>query len=141
MAATSYGTGVFLEKRRHLLKGALILGMLIAAVALGVVPLCINQRFIFPAAVIAAGIGIGMVLPPLNTLITASASQDERGVVTSVYGTVRFFGVAAGPPVFGAIGFERVGLFYGVGAIAAVAAILGYLFIDPKRLLEYKSNS
>jgi ACDE family multidrug resistance protein len=140
MAITSYGTGVFLEKRRHLLKGSLTLGMLVAAVALAIVPLCVNNRFMFPAVVIAAGIGIGMVLPPLNTLITGSASQDERGVVTSVYGTVRFFGVAAGPPVFGAIGFARVGLFYGVGALASVAAILGYFLINSQRLLEYKDT-
>lgn len=140
MAATSYGTGVFLEKRRHLLKGALILGMMIAAAAVAVVPLCITRRFVFPLAVVAAGIGIGMVLPPLNTLITAAASQDERGVVTSVYGTVRFFGVAVGPPVFGAIGFEHVGLFYGVGTLAAIAAVLGYLLIDQQRLLAYPAN-
>ncbi len=136
MAATSYGTGVFLEKRRQLLKTALIAGMGIAALTLAAVPLCIGMRFVFPATVIGAGIGIGMVLPPLNTMITAATSQDERGVVTSVYGTVRFFGVAVGPPVFGAIGFERVGLFYGVGAVAAVAALLGYMFINPDQLLK-----
>ena len=136
MAATSYGTGVFLEKRRQLLKTALIAGMGIAALTLAAVPLCISMRFVFPATVIGAGIGIGMVLPPLNTMITAATSQDERGVVTSVYGTVRFFGVAVGPPVFGAIGFERVGLFYGVGAVAAVAALLGYMFINPDQLLK-----
>jgi ACDE family multidrug resistance protein len=141
MAATSYSTGVFLESRRHLLKGALILGMMMAAVALAAVPLCIDRHFIFPIAVITAGIGIGMVLPPLNTLITAAASQDERGVVTSVYGTVRFFGVAVGPPIFGAIGFERVGLFYGVGVLTAIAAISGYLLIDPQRLVAYPTNS
>ena len=136
MAATSYGTGVFLEKRRQLLKTALVAGMGIAALTLAAVPLCIGMRFVFPATVIGAGIGIGMVLPPLNTMITAATSQDERGVVTSVYGTVRFFGVAVGPPVFGAIGFERVGLFYGVGAVAAVAALLGYMFINPDQLLK-----
>ncbi len=136
MAATSYGTGVFLEKRRQLLKTALLAGMGIAALTLAAVPLCIGMRFVFPATVIGAGIGIGMVLPPLNTMITAATSQDERGVVTSVYGTVRFFGVAVGPPVFGAIGFERVGLFYGVGAVAAVAALLGYMFINPDQLLK-----
>ena len=141
MAATSYGTGVFLEKRRHLLKGALILGMVMAAIALVLVPLGINHRFGFPAAVVILGMGIGMVLPPLNTLITAAASQDERGVVTSVYGTVRFFGVAVGPPAFGAIGFQHVGLFYGAGALAVAAALLGYLLIDPQRLMTYPATS
>lgn len=136
MALTSYGTGVFLEKRRQLIKGALILGMGIAALSLGAVPLCISTRFIFPATVIGAGIGIGMVLPPLNTMITAATFQDERGVVTSLYGTVRFFGVAAGPPVFGAIGFERVGLFYGVGALTVAVAVLGYLLINSQQLME-----
>ena len=140
MALTSYGTGVFLEKRQHLLKPTLILGMAIAALSLGVVPLCIGARYIFPITVVGAGIGIGMVLPPLNTMITAATSQDERGVVTSLYGTVRFFGVAVGPPVFGAIGFERVSLFYGVGAVAIVTAILGYLLINSRQLTQQPSN-
>ncbi len=140
MAATSYGSGVFLEKRQQLLKGALLVGMIAAALALAVVPLCVSKPKVFPAAVIAAGIGIGMVLPPLNTLITGSASQDERGIVTAVYGTVRFFGVAVGPPAFGAIGFHRVGLFYGVGALALAAAVLGYFLIDPQRLLAYEAS-
>ncbi len=140
MAATSYGTGVFLEKRQKLLKGTLIVGMTIAALALAVVPLCVSRKLVFPAAVIAAGIGIGMVLPPLNTLITGATSQDERGVVTAVYGTVRFFGVAVGPPAFGAIGFQRVGLFYGVGALALAAALVGYFLIDPNRLLAYETS-
>jgi ACDE family multidrug resistance protein len=140
MAATSYGTGVFLEKRQQLLKGALIVGMAIAALSLAVVPLCVSKKMVFPAAVIAAGIGIGMVLPPLNTFITGATSQDERGVVTAVYGTVRFFGVAVGPPAFGAIGFDRVGLFYGVGDLALTAAVLGYFLIDPQRLLAYETS-
>ncbi len=140
MAATSYGTGVFLEKRQHLLKWALIVGMAIAALSLAVVPICVSKKMVFPAAVIAAGIGIGMVLPPLNTFITGATSQDERGVVTAVYGTVRFFGVAVGPPAFGAIGFDRVGLFYGVGALALTAAVLGYFLIDPQRLLAYETS-
>lgn len=140
MAATSYGTGVFLEKRQHLLKWALIVGMAIAALSLAVVPICVSKKMVFPAAVIAAGIGIGMVLPPLNTFITGATSQDERGVVTAVYGTVRFFGVAVGPPAFGAIGFDRVGLFYGVGALALAAALLGYFLIDPQRLLAYETS-
>ncbi|NMB24787.1 MAG: MFS transporter [Firmicutes bacterium] len=140
MALTSYGTGVFLEKRRPLIKGTLILGMGIAALSLGAVPLCINTRFIFPATVIGAGIGIGMVLPPLNTMITAATSQEERGVVTSLYGTVRFFGVAAGPPVFGAIGFEQVSLFYGVGAVTLAVAVLGYLLINSRQLMELEAS-
>jgi len=137
MAAASYGTGVFLEKRQELLKAALVAGMSVAAGALAVVPLCASQKLIFPAAVIAAGIGIGTVLPPLNTLITGAVSQDERGVITAVYGTVRFFGVAVGPPAFGAIGFERVELFYGAAALALAAALVGYFLIDPRRLLAY----
>jgi len=140
MAAISYGTGVFLEKRRHLVKGALIAGMLLAAIALASVPLCIKMRLVFALAAIAAGIGIGMVLPPLNYLITSATSQEERGVVTSMYGTVRFLGVAVGPPVFGAVGFGQAGLFYGVGVVTAVAALLGYLLIDSKMLASAKSQ-
>lgn len=135
MAITSYLTGVFLEGRHQLLKAALVTGLLLAAAALLTVPLYRLSPIFFFAAGVAAGVGIGAILPPLNTLITTAASQDERGIITAVYGTVRFLGVAAGPPAFGAIGFHRLALFLGVAAVAAGSALVCYLLIDTGRMM------
>ncbi|QHE62189.1 hypothetical protein FHE72_15055 [Rossellomorea vietnamensis] len=42
-----------------------------------------------------------MMLPVINTFITGSVSEQERGMVVSLYGAVRFGGVALGPVAFG----------------------------------------
>src|SRR5690625_6506875 len=45
------------------------------------------------------GSGIGMALPSLDALITESLDKQVRGIITSIYSSMRFIGVAAGPPV------------------------------------------
>ncbi|MCA0147591.1 MFS transporter [Rossellomorea vietnamensis] len=45
--------------------------------------------------------GLGLMLPVINTFITGSVSEQERGMVVSLYGAVRFGGVALGPVAFG----------------------------------------
>ncbi|MBD1378905.1 MFS transporter [Metabacillus arenae] len=44
--------------------------------------------------------GLGFILPCINTLITSSVDDAERGFVVGVYGVARFTGVALGPIVF-----------------------------------------
>ena len=41
--------------------------------------------------------GLGLMLPVINTFITGSVSETERGFIVSIYGAVRFGGVALGP--------------------------------------------
>ncbi|TMU85552.1 MFS transporter [Bacillus sp. BHET2] len=41
--------------------------------------------------------GLGLMLPVINTFVTASVSEYDRGMVVSLYGAVRFAGVALGP--------------------------------------------
>lgn len=59
---------------------------------------------------IAVG-GLGFMLPPINTLITSSVNDMERGIVVSLYGMARFLGVALGPVVFGLLIYNRQFLF------------------------------
>ena len=70
-------------------------------------------------ALCLGGLGVGLVLPALNLAVTGAASRSQRGLVTALYGTVRFLGAATGPPLFAAAasGAARWGL-----AAAAVAA-------------------
>ena len=46
----------------------------------------------------ALGLAAGLVPPAVNTLVTGAVGTAERGSVTSLYGSVRFFGTAIGPP-------------------------------------------
>ncbi|NLV92039.1 MAG: MFS transporter [Firmicutes bacterium] len=135
MAATSFFGGIWLQRRKHLLKATIVLGMALTAAALFTIPIFDSPWYFF-AVVVIAGLGIGMVLPPLNTLITGSADPEERGIITALYGTVRFTGVAVGPPAFGLIGFDSPWLFAAAAAITGVAGVLGWLFVDQERLLS-----
>lgn len=49
------------------------------------------------------GVGIGLILPCLDALITEGINKEQRGTITSLYSSMRFIGVAAGPLVTFAI--------------------------------------
>lgn len=87
------------------------------------------------------GIGSGLVLPCLNTIITSAASSEERGLVTSLYGSVRFFGVALGPAVFGML-LERGRsvTFLSVGALTGIATILCFFFLKVQDIKKGKKD-
>ena len=56
-------------------------------------------------------------------------------MVTSLYGSVRFFGVAFGPPIFGwLMGYGRPVMFWTGTAIAVVAALISFFFIKVRAI-------
>lgn len=79
-----------------------------------------------------AGIGIGMSLPSLDALITQGVEKNIRGTVTSLYSSMRFLGVAAGPPVI-AVMLENNGewIYYMLAALSVIAIIFTFLAIKP----------
>jgi ACDE family multidrug resistance protein len=101
MASTSYLTGVFMAGRRSFAKPLIIGGLGLLAASTGLLGLLARQIYVLIGALVVGGIGTGIVLTNLNTLITSSCETEERGMITSLYGSIRFFGVAAGPPLFG----------------------------------------
>lgn len=129
MAATAYGTGAIVRRRAVLMKILVVSGITVTAGALALLPCC-RTTFFFFTAVSVIGIGTGLVLPCLNTIITSATDAEERGLVTALYGGVRFLGVAAGPPLFSlllAFGLETMA--WTTAAVSAVTAILAFLFI------------
>gem|GEM_PF-5952182 len=81
---------------------------------------------------------MGTALTPANTAVTGSVDAARRGAVTCLYGSMRFFGVAIGPPAFGlaaGAGWSPAAL-YGVAAALALgtATAVGLAF-RPGRLL------
>ncbi|MGE5598153.1 MAG: MFS transporter, partial [Bacteroidota bacterium] len=140
MAGTSFILGTVLKKKpAALIKPFIFTGLLLVAGGLALFALLPTAKWgMIPPilATILVGLGTGASLPPLNTLITSAAPRKERGGVTCLYGTVRFFGVAIGPPVF-ALGMKglRLPLYLGIaGGVAALAALC-LLIVNPGRLL------
>ncbi|TFE22597.1 MFS transporter [Cohnella luojiensis] len=46
-----------------------------------------------------ASTGIGAALSSFHALITEGIDKKQRGTVTSLYSSMRFIGVASGPPI------------------------------------------
>lgn len=134
MSTTSYITGALIKKQVALMKWLVVIGHSLIAASLVTLPIFDNV-FAFFAGISLAGIGTGLVLPCLNTLITSATDKDERGLVTSLYGSVRFLGVAAGPPLFGwLVGLSPDIMFWASAGLAAVAAGIAFIFIKVKAL-------
>ena len=129
MAITSYITGYVTQKKVNSHKILVVIGTGILAVAMAIVPFFSEKTYIMVAALVFAGIGTGLVLPCLNTMITSSCNADERGMITALYNGVRFFGVAAGPPLFGLLMEKSVLWTFLVPAIlAASAGVVNFFF-------------
>ncbi len=101
MAATSYTVGTVMQKQlSDYLKLAVVTGCALFSTGL-LTANFLTARWALLAVLGVLGIATGMVLPALNTLITSAAPEQHRGLTTAFYGTVRFGGVALGPPLFG----------------------------------------
>ncbi|MBX6394813.1 MAG: MFS transporter [Alicyclobacillaceae bacterium] len=129
MCASSYLTGRWIKKNRTLMKGAVVTGLF--AVAATLLALAFLRSFGWQIAdLVLSGIGTGTVLPSLNTLITGAASRQERGIITSFYGSVRFLGVAAGPPLFSQwMTLSPLSMFALCAGLAGAAGLLCLLVI------------
>ncbi|ADU51046.1 major facilitator superfamily MFS_1 [Thermaerobacter marianensis DSM 12885] len=121
---TAYLSGIVLQDRlARYLKAVVVAG--IALLAAGTAALYFMRDLVpMIVAISVMGLGYGLALPAINTLITSSVETAERGGITALYGTVRFFGAALGPPAFGLLlAWGRAAMYLGSGA--AVAAVLG----------------
>ncbi|WP_243237316.1 MFS transporter [Heliobacterium chlorum] len=122
-ASTALGTGYFLQKKPNYLKMALLTGFGLFSLAL-----ILSALFKTIPAVLSLlavlGLGTGLVLPSLNTIVTSSAPEEERGAVTAFYGGVRFIGVALGPPVFSLLEKGGPWALYAPWAVAGAATLL-----------------
>lgn len=133
MSVTSLTTGTLIKKKVPLMKKLVITGLGIATLTLGILPF-FKSPWINVGIMSATGIGVGLILPCLNTLITSSTSNQERGMVTSLYGGIRFFGVAAGPPLFGLLdNFSKYVMFW-TGSGAALALGVFCLLALPSKI-------
>lgn len=140
MSSTSFFGGRYLENQLGKIKYFIILGLIMVAgsmTATGLIPLDVA----FFTGVVVMGIGTGLVLPGVNTLVTSSVQLEERGGITALYGGVRFVGVAIGPPAFDfLLAFGKRVMFLGGGVLAALALFLAIWLINEQQLLQGLQN-
>lgn len=125
MSVASFITGFVIKKEKTIMEVLVLAGLVMMAVALALLPLLYGVVIYF-AAVSVVGIGTGLVLPCLNTLVTSAAASGERGLVTSLYGSVRFLGVAVGPPLYGYLMARSTGLMFWSSAALSLAVAAAF---------------
>lgn len=147
MVTTSYITGSKIGNNLVKMKRLTVLGLLFMTVSYG---LLVMFEKLIPFLIVLAlsSVGTGLTLPCVNSLITGAVGKERRGFVSSLYGSVRFIGVALGPPVFTRLmEWSRTGMFLSIAAFALVVALLVLLLVrvkgkdgkeNKKKLIKYK---
>jgi len=99
LSFTSYVTGKKIGDQKTVMKRCIYIGFIIVSLSF-LIPLFSKNIFLLILNLILCGIGIGLSLPSLDSLVTEGIEKEERGTITSLYSSLRFVGVAAGPPAF-----------------------------------------
>ncbi|UAT32703.1 MFS transporter [Bacillus badius] len=129
MTTTSYITGSKIGKKMGLMKSLIVIGLLLMTLSFSAL-VFFKSLVPFFAVLVISSIGTGLVLPCINSFITGSVPSDRRGFVTSLYGSVRFLGVAIGPPVYSALMvWSRTGMFLTTAGLTLLAALLCLVLI------------
>lgn len=136
MTIIAYVLGTVMQKQlTKILKWAVVIGLF--SVAAGLILFCPCKNVVlFTLTSSLLGLGTGAVLPCLNTLITSSAPKTERGLITCLYGTVRFFGVAVGPPLFGFTQkLSKPPIFFSTAGVCIALGLLFLLLVNPSQII------
>jgi MFS transporter, ACDE family, multidrug resistance protein len=129
MTTTSYITGSKIGKNMKRMKKLIILGLLLMTISFSVL-VFFTKLIPFFAVLVISSIGTGLAMPCINSFITGSVSTDKRGFVTSLYGSVRFLGVAIGPPIYSALmNWSRTGMFLTTAGLTFLVCLLCLVFI------------
>jgi len=136
LSLTSFLVGRYLQKQSRYAKLVIVSGILVIAGVM-VVNALFQDRWVLFSAISLMGVGGGFVLPTLTLLITSSTALAQRGMVTSLYGGVRFFGVALGPPTFGWLMHQGTALlFFSAAALLGLTATLTWFFLQLRQMLR-----
>ncbi|MGG3279234.1 MFS transporter [Paenibacillus solani] len=134
LVITSYTTGSLIKKNGKLMRWLMNIGLLAMTVSLALTLLFFKNIYVFIGLLTVSSIGTGMLLPCLNTIITGAVEKSERGMITSLYNSLRFLGVAAGPPLFGwMMDLSDYVVFITVSSLSLITLGLVFFLIKPPR--------
>lgn len=132
LVVTSYITGRVIKNNGRLMRVLMNAGLALQAAAFAASVWLNGNMPMLIALLTLSSVGTGLLLPCLNTLITGAVDRSHRGMITSLYSSLRFIGVAFGPPAFGWLaGISRGVLFGVVTGLAAAALALVFFLVKP----------
>lgn len=131
---SSFITGKAVGEKKRRMKWISFVGGVLLTAAMLICGIFDTKGIVFLIAIMfAGGIGIGIALPCLDALITEGVDKKQRGTITSLYSSMRFIGVAAGPLTASAmLGLEKT-LFYLLSGLALCCALIALFGIKPDR--------
>lgn len=133
LSIASFIAGKKIKQNKVVMKWCTFLSMVLLGGSVFLITFTENVYFLLGALFIA-GIGIGAALPCLDALITEGIEKEARGSITSIYSSMRFVGVALGPPVYAILmksSHEMV--FYTSAGISIIGAIAAFFAIKPEK--------
>lgn len=136
---TSIWCGRAIERRAELIKLFITGGTAIIAAICAILPFASKPATLI-GLLFLGGMGAGWVLPSLNTLITSAVGKAERGMITSLYSSVRFLGIAAGPAVFGTLLTRPFVLFWGTCGACLLLVLLTIRFLQRPGSIKSKNG-
>jgi ACDE family multidrug resistance protein len=133
MVITSYTTGALIKKNGTVMRWLMNIGLIIMTVSLALTIFFFDNLYMFIGLLSLSGIGTGLLLPCLNTMITGSVEREQRGMITSIYNSLRFLGVAFGPPIFEwLMKISHQIVFIAVSTLAFITLGIVFFLIKPK---------
>lgn len=132
LCMASYVTGKKIGKDKIRMKWVSFAGSVLLTASVLVIGWWENIVYMI-SAMVFSGIGIGLLLPCLDAMITEGIEKEKRGTITSFYSSMRFIGVSLGPPAVSLLAQSGHSvLFATVGGICAVTSLLSLFFIRPR---------
>lgn len=133
LCLSSLIVGKIIKENKILMKWITFSGLLLLSLSIAALSFSKGLWFMI-IMFLLAGIGIGASLPCLDTLITEGIQKDQRGTITSIYHSMRFIGVAAGPPAIAVLmKYMEASLFYILSAIGIFSVLLTLIAIKPDK--------
>ena len=133
---SSYLTGKLIGQDKMLMKWYTVGGLAIVSLSILWISFS-NDIYVLLTALFAAGLGIGAALPSLDAFVTEGIKQEQRGSITSLYSSMRFVGVALGPPVFAALmNANHFITFFLHAILCCFALVLTLIMIKPEKTIK-----
>lgn len=137
MVTTAFITGSVIRKNGILMRRLMNIGLSLMVISLALAIWLNTNLYIFIGLLTLSSIGTGLLLPCLNTMITGAVEKAERGMITSLYSSLRFFGVAFGPPLFGwLMEISHQTVFITVSALSLIALGLVFFMVKPGKQVQ-----
>lgn len=133
LCLASFIAGKMLKDSKKVMKRDTFIGLFLIASSILAISF-FKSLWINIGLFVVAGIGIGIGLPCLDALITEGIKEETRGTISSFYSSMRFIGVASGPPVIAILmNYDVKWIFYILTALTIICILICLIGIRPEK--------